>query len=71
MSRFTVGSKVKIVSDNENYINFKDKTLIVTHSEVGGLVYDDGMYPEKLMCFETLEGEEFPFSLYEYEVKKI
>ena len=71
MSYFRVGSRVKIVSDNENYANYIDKTLVVTYSGVGGLGYDDGIHPQKLMDFKTLEGEDFPFSLYEYEVEKI
>lgn len=66
-----VGTRVKIVSDNENYTDYINETLVVTHSEVGGLGYDDCMRPQKLMCFETLQGEEFPYSLYEYEVEKI
>ncbi len=71
MSIFRVGSKVKIVSDNENYADYIDKTLVVTYSAVGGLGYDDCMHPQKLMDFKTLEGEDFPFALYEYEVEKI
>ena len=71
MGNFRVGSKVKIVSDNESYAAYIDKTLVVTHSEVGGLGYDDCMYPQKLMEFKTLEGKDFPFALYEYEVEKI
>lgn len=68
-----VGQKVKVSAsnDNENYNSFKDKILIITHAEVGGRGYDDGMYPEKLMCFKTEDGESVPFSLYEYEVELI
>lgn len=67
------GQKVKVSSqnDNENYDSFRDKVLIITHAEVGGLGYDSGMYPEKLMCFKTEDGEDVPFSLYEYEVELI
>lgn len=70
---YKVGQKVKVSSenDNDNYDSFRDKVLIITHAEVGGLGYDDGMYPEKLMCFETEDGEEVPFSLYEYEVEAV
>ena len=71
MSYFRAGSRVKIISDNENYVNYIDKTLVVTCVEVGGLGYDDVMYPQKLMDLKTLEGEDLPFSLYEYEVEKI
>jgi hypothetical protein len=70
---YKVGQQVKVSSedDNENYDDFRDKVLIVTHAEVGGLGYDDSVYPQQLMCFETIEGEEIPFSLYEYEVESV
>jgi hypothetical protein len=66
-------TEVKIISDNDNYIKFIDKVLIITHvahnrSEhpgydegVGGCLYD-------LKVKET--GEDVPFSLYDYEIKK-
>jgi len=65
-----IGSKVKVISDNENYVDFKDKTLIVTHiakniDEHPG--YDDGVAPDKLCDFITEDGEEVNCSLYEYE----
>jgi hypothetical protein len=70
---YKVGQKVKVSesNDNENYDSFRDKILIITHAETGGLGYDEGMYPEKLMDFETEDGEEVPFALYEYEVSPI
>lgn len=70
---YSIGDKVKVSSsnDNENYDSFRDEILVITHAEIGGIDYDDSVYPEKLMCFETLEGEEIPFSLYEYEVELI
>jgi hypothetical protein len=68
---YKVGDKVKVSSenDNESYDEFREKTLVITISEVGGRGYDMGVYPQKLMCFETLDGEEIPFSLYEYEIE--
>ena len=70
---YKVGQKVKVSNknDNDNYDSFRDKVLIITHAEVGGSGYDNSMYPEKLMCFKTEDGEEVPFSLYEYEVKAV
>lgn len=70
---YNVGQKVKVSStnDNECYDSFRNEVLIITHSEVGGLGYDSGMYPQKLMCFKTLKGDEVPCSLYEYEVERI
>jgi len=67
---YTIGQRVMISSGvkNENYDSFRDKVLVVVHAEVGGLLYEECMYPQQLMYFETEEGEEFPFSLYEYEV---
>lgn len=37
----------------------------------GGRGYDNGLYPEQLMCFKTEDGEDVPFSLYEYEIVKL
>ena len=70
---YQVGQKVKISSsnDNENYDSFRGEVLVIVDSEVGGRGYDDSMYPQRLMSFETEEGEEVPFSLYEYEVESI
>lgn len=70
---YKVGQRVKISSenDNDNYDSFRDKVLIITHAETGGPGYDNSMYPEKLMCFETEDGEEVPFSLYEYEIEAV
>jgi hypothetical protein len=71
MANFKVGQRVKIAesNDNENYKDFRDKILIVTHAEAGGLGYDKSMFPEKLMCFKLENEEVFPFSLYEYEIE--
>lgn len=70
---YKIGDKVKVSpsNDNDNYDDFRDKVLIVTHAEVGGRGYDNGLYPEQLMCFKTEDGEDVPFSLYEYEIVKL
>ena len=70
---YKIGSRVMVSSenDNENYNSFRDKVLIVTHAEVGGLGYDSSVYPQQLMCFETVDGDDVPFSLYEYEVEGV
>jgi hypothetical protein len=65
------GTKVKIVSDNENYEDWTDRVLIVTKCSNSGRGYDSGMYPEMLCDLMDVDtGEECPFSLYEYELEK-
>ncbi len=66
-----VGKRARIVSDNPCYEKYMDKVLIITHGGVGGRGYDTGLYPQELCCFETEEGSEVPFSLYEYEFELI
>ncbi len=68
---YKVGQRVKVsgANDNENYDYFRDKVLVITSARAGGLGYDDSMYPEQLYLLETEDGEEVPFSLYEYEVE--
>ena len=70
---YKIGQKVKVSSENDNasYDPFRDKVLIITHAETEGRGYDNSMHPEKLMCFETEEGEDVPFSLYEYEIEAV
>ncbi len=68
------GTKVKIISDNENYTEFLNQVLIITFvsrntNDHPG--YDESLSPEKLFDLKTETGEEVPFSLYEYEVKEI
>jgi hypothetical protein len=62
-----IGKKAVIISDNDNYDAFRDKTLIVTHASNSGVGYDDSCYPEMLCDFKCEDGTEFPFALYEYE----
>lgn len=70
---FKKGDKVKIRedNDNENYSRYKNKILTVTNvSGRGSNGYDDALYPEKLYSFKDEDGNNFPFSLYDYEIKK-
>jgi hypothetical protein len=66
-----IGEEVKIISDNENYLPYKDETLIITSAtnDKNSNGYDAVMYPEILCDFEIKgkPNKEFPFSLYEYE----
>lgn len=71
---FDLGDSVVITSDNENYIDYLDKKLIITHvatntSQHRG--YDDSMSGMGLYDFETEDGIEVPFSLYDYEIENI
>jgi len=71
MSRFKIGEKVTVTSDNECYDSFRDKTLVIIHmahsvNEHPG--YDIGV-GGALMDFETEDGESVPCSLYEWEIE--
>ena len=67
-----VNEIVRITSDNENYIDWVDRNLSITHQTREGYGYDSGMYPQWLVCLnDTDTGEECPFSLYEYEFEII
>lgn len=55
-------------NDNENYDEYRDVVLTITDAGVGGRAYDEGVYPDALCDLIVAKtGEEFPFSLYEYE----
>lgn len=74
MKKNLLGRKVQVISDNDNYDSFRNKTLIVTHvaystKEHPG--YDSGLNGEALCDFKTVDGEDVPCSLYEYEFKTI
>lgn len=43
-----IGKKAKIISDNDNYDNYRDKTLIITYADNKGTGYDSACYPEML-----------------------
>ena len=71
-----LGDRVKVAedNDNENYNDFRDKILIITHiahntEEHPG--YDDILEGMALYDFETEDGEEIDSSLYEYEIEGV
>lgn len=71
---YKIGDMVEICDDNECYMKFRNKVLIVTHiatnkHEHPG--YDESMNGMQLMDFVTNKGKTVPFSLYEYEITKI
>lgn len=71
---YSIGDKVVISSDNENYDDYRDMVLIVENiatSENDTCAYDSLMEGMQLMDFTLENGDEFPFSLYEYEVECI
>ena len=70
MKKNLLGRKAKVVSDNENYDSFRDKTLVITHvaystDEHPG--YDSACEGQALCDFKTTDGEQIHNSLYEYE----
>ena len=69
---YKIGDKVRITSDNDNYIEYLDQDLIITHiamNENEHAGYDNSMGGEQLLDLQTIDGEDVPFSLYEYEVE--
>lgn len=67
-----IGKQVVIISDNDNYDEYRGINLEITHAEVGGRGYDKTMYPEALCSFVVVDsGEDVPYSLYEYEFEII
>ena len=73
---FKIGDLVKIseYSDNENYDEFRDQTLVIikiSTSEYDHPGFDAGMAGQGLYDLETLDGEEVPFSLYDYELEEV
>ena len=67
-----VNKIVRIISDNENYIDYIGIDLVVTHSSNKGLVYDNSLFPMMLLDLDVVDsGESVPFSLYEYEVEEV
>ena len=66
-----IGKVVRIISDNENYLEYLDKDLIiidVINSTRENQFYDYSMNGMYLCDLEVLEsGLLVPYSLYEYE----
>ena len=63
-----IGDKIKIISENENYNEYRDKTWIVEDiatsiAEHPG--YDAGVGGELISCIDL------PVSLYEYEFEEV
>jgi len=75
MTERKIGDKVKVSSynDNENYNDFRNKVLIITHiatSTKDHVGYDEGIgNNEALFDFKDEDGNQIPFSLYEYELE--
>lgn len=68
---YKIGDRVKVISDNEGYDEFRDEVLIVTHiatNESQHPGYDQTMGGEQLMDFKTESGIEVGCSLYSYEI---
>lgn len=66
-----VGRKARIISDNDNYDDYRGEVLKITHASNKGVGYDGACYPEKLCDFVCMSGREFPFALYEYEFQLV
>lgn len=70
---YKIGDKVKIKpeNDNENYDEYREQPLTVTHvarnaHEHPG--FDEGLKGSRLYDFVDSEGKDVPFSLYDYEI---
>lgn len=73
MKHFRLNQNVKISPeiDNENYAEFIDKTLVIyviSKNKKDHPGYDAGMNGEYLYDLKTLDGDDVPFSLYDYEL---
>ena len=66
MKKNLVGRKVRIISDNENYIDYLNVDLVVKNASSDGPFYDETIYDLETTC-----GEIIPFSLYDYEFEII
>lgn len=71
--KFEFGDLVRISpsNDNDSYDEFREKDLVVTNvanNSQDHPGYDSSMEGESLYDLETKDGEEVPFSLYDYEL---
>ncbi len=64
-----IESRAVIISDNDNYDKWRNKTLIITHASNNGVGYDESAFPAMLCDFKCEDGSEFPCALYEYEFR--
>jgi len=76
VGNFKKGDKVKVASnnDNENYNPFRNKTLTITEKATSSKQhpgFDDGMKGEALYSFVDKDGNDIPFSLYDYELESV
>jgi hypothetical protein len=74
MKKKLLGRNAKVVSDNECYDSFRDKTLVITHvaySTKDHPGYDNSCEGQALCDFKTIDGEQIHNSLYEYEFELI
>jgi len=74
MEHRKIGDKVKVAphNDNDSYDEFRDKVLIITHiatDDSGHVGFDETMKGQALYDFETKDGTDIPFSLYDYEIE--
>ena len=73
-TQYQIGDKVKINENdaNQNYVDIRDKTLIVDHvavSQEDHQGYDDGVAGEALYDFHLKDGTKIHFSLYDWELE--
>lgn len=67
-----IGKVVRIINDNENYIDWLNRDLVITYANNKGTGYDSCMFPEMLCdLMDADSGEECPFALYEYEFEEV
>ena len=69
-----ISDKVRVISDNECYDNFRDLTLIIIHKATNTYQhpgYDESMGGMPLFDFKGEHGEDIPCSLYEYEIEEV
>jgi hypothetical protein len=74
MTRIIKGSKVLIISDNENYKPFLNRVYVVSavyHNDKEHRGYDMGVHPMRLFELTDAGNNILPFCLYEYEVMHI
>jgi len=71
---YKIGDKVKVSSDNdnENYDEFRNKVLIITHVTTSAQehqAFDEGLSGQGLYDFKDEDGNDIPCSLYDYELE--
>lgn len=74
MANFRIGDEVQITSDNDNYENYIGRILIVTDiakSTSEHLGYDTEVGGQLIDMVVKGTNEEVPYSLYDWELKKV